>query len=55
MPRWNNVAFGIVLQRMNAKGILTANAENIAFAAAKTVLPQPKKNPFKQNTKGTIK
>ncbi len=55
IPRWNNVALGIRMQSTNANGILTAKAENIAFAAAKIVLPQPNKNPFIQNTNGTIK
>ena len=55
MPKWNKVADGIRVHKTKANGILTAKAENIALAAAKAVLPHPKKNPLRQNTNGTIK
>lgn len=41
--------------RINAKGTLIPNAAMIPLVAAKIVRPQPKKNPFKQNTNGTNK
>ena len=55
IPKWNNVAFGIKVHNKIAKGTLTAKAEKILVIAAKIVRPQPKKNPFIQNTKGTNK
>lgn len=55
IPKRNNVAPGIVVHNINANGILIANAENMLFAAANTVFEHPKKNPFRQNTNGTIR
>ena len=53
IPSSKRVAPDINEQRINATGTLIKNAEQIAFNAAKIVRPQPKKNPLRQNTKGT--
>ena len=53
IPSSNKPAPGINAHRRKAAGTLIKNADMMLFAAAKTVLPHPKKNPLKQNTKGT--
>ena len=53
IPKWNNVAPGMIVHNIKPTGTLIKNAAIILVIAAKIVLPHPKKNPFIQNTKGT--